>query len=556
MITPRLYQREWSDGILAEYAKGIRRTAGVMATGGGKTPSAMLIARLALQAGRPVLWLAHRRELIGQAIDKAKDVAPEYRVGKLLGTTKQYRAEIVVGSIQTASTDGTLNLLASRTWGLIVIDETHHVAAATYQKLLKRLRAFEDDGPFVLGVTATLDRSDGLKLGDTFESVASPTFGLVDLIRYPKDKGGPYLVPPRGIRVRIQDLDLDRVGRVAGDFKQAALGAALSAAMAPQKIVEAWTEHAKGRPTIAFLPTKLLSAEVAGAFTEAGYRAVHLDDSTPTKARDEALDAFREGKIDVLCNVGLFTEGTDLPMCSCVILGRITSSTTLYQQMLGRGLRMHPGKIDCVILDVTGVTSRHRVATLVNLGGADRPEDIPDDLLMYEDDEDAAQAALDEVDEADTAADAPPVEYADGNLEHELIDLFGESHSAWLRTDAGVWFLPAGPDGFLFLRPAGGGRWDVVGVAKHNGRTRPRPIVLHEHMEIGYAMAAGDAYVAAHPMWQTDRQAAWRADPGGARGTRRGGMTRGEIWDQDRRTEAARAIDPLVMGTAPNPGGE
>jgi superfamily II DNA or RNA helicase len=515
----RSYQQELVQGALALWGEGHRRIAAVMATGGGKTPTAMTIAELSIAAGHPVLWIAHRTELIDQAIDKAKQVAPSRRIGRVQGRDKQYRAEIVVASIQTASTDSTMRLLKERTWGLIIVDETHHITASTYMKLLRELGAFDAEGPLVLGVTATLDRSDGQALGQVFEQVVKPQIGLIDLIRHPE---GPFLVPPRGIRVKIAGLDLDKVKRVAGDFNSAALGRAMSDAMAPKRIVEAYIEHAQGRPTVAFLPTVAISIEQAQTFNDAGIAAVHLDGTTPAPARAEALEAFRRGEITVLCNVGLFTEGTDLPSIACVILGRPTSSTSLYQQMVGRGLRLHPGKVDCVILDVSGVTSRHRLATLVSLHGADRPEDVPDELLMYEPDEDEVLAEAQTEQTEPDAGEPEPIPYVDGDLAHELVDLFSASHSTWLRTTGGTWFIPVGAAGYLFLRYVGDDRYDLVGLTPHGAQH-----VLRDTMEIGYAMAAGDELITANPMWQADRDASWRKLR-----AYRSVRTRGEIADE------------------------
>lgn len=525
----RGYQRELVNGALAEWRKGFRRIAMVMATGGGKTPTAMSLADLSLAAGHPVLWLAHRTELIDQAVDKAEQVAPGRRIGRMQATTKQYRAELVVGSVQTCSTPTSLNLLRSRHWGLIVVDETHHVAAETYQRILRELRAFEADGPLVLGVTATLDRSDGLALGNTFEAVVDPRIGLIDLIRHPE---GPYLVPPRGIRVLIDGLNLDKVRRVAGDFNSGHLGRAMSDAMAPAKIVEAWVEHAKGRPTVAFLPTVAFSIEQAQAFNDAGFVAVHLDGTTAPAERARVLEEFRAGRVDILCNVNLFTEGTDLPSIACVILGAPTSSGNRYQQQVGRGLRLYPGKRDCVILDVTGVTKRHKLATLVNLGGADRPDEVPDDLLMYE--EDDLDAPAEEADDQGDREPEPDVEYANGPLTHELIDLFGQSHSAWLRTPGGTWFVPAG-SAFLYLRPAGDDHYDLCWQLAEWPRDSG---VIREHMEIGYAMAAGDEWIAERPVLQAERDAPWRSLPQG-----RTGKTKGEVHDDRARTRAAALLD-------------
>lgn len=520
----RPYQVDLVNGALALYREGKRRIAGVMATGGGKTPTGMTLAKMSLDVGLPVLWIAHRTELIDQAIEKAEMVMPGRRIGRLQGTTKQYRAEIVVGSNLTACTTSTLALLGTRRWGLIVIDETHHVAADSYQKILKKLRAFEPDGPLVLGITATLDRSDGLSLGDTFEAVIKPQIGLLDLIRHPE---GPFLVPPRGVRVKIADLNLDKVRRQAGDFARGALAQAMSDALAPKKIIEAWQEHAENVPTVGFFPSVAFSIEMAEAFRAAGYAAVHLDGTTDDDVRAQALDDFRAGKTLVLCNVDLFSEGTDLPMIGAVILGRPTSSTVKYQQQVGRGLRLHPGKQFCWVFDVVGVTSRHSLASLVSLNGAPRPEDVPDDLLMYEQNDGAAEETVEDDPEVKDFTDPEEVTYADGDLEYELVDLFGKSHSAWLRTRGGTWFLPAGSFGFLYLRPADHGLYDLCAVADMTRmwhRTMPArpdavpsPVVLRTAMEIGYAMAAGDEEVAANPLWMASRDASWRKGGAGER---------------------------------------
>ena len=531
----RPYQVDLVNGTLARWREGYRRVAAVMATGGGKTVVFSHVAELSLSAGWPVLVLAHRTELIDQAIDKLQQVAPKRRIGRLQGTTKQYRAEVVVGSIQTASTKSTLPLLKTRRWGLIVIDETHHATADTYMRVLRELDAFAPGGPFVLGVTATLGRSDSRSLGDVFEAIVEPRVGLLDLIRHPE---GPFLVPPRGVRVKIADLDLSRVRRVAGDFNSGALAAAMSNALAPKKIIEAWREHADGVPTVGFFPNVAFSVEMAEAFRAEGIAAVHLDGTTPDSDRAAALDEFRAGRITVLCNVALFTEGTDLPSIGCVLLGRPTSSTTLYQQMVGRGLRLHPGKRFCWILDITGVTGRHKLATLASLDGAPGEGEVPDDLLMYEEDEEEVTVAPAEDDRE--ATDAPEeVTYADGMLEHELVDLFGEAHSTWLRTPGGVWFVPV-PDGFIYLSPAMSGaadRYDLRWHVGHPNQAGPRSGLIQAEMEIGYAMAAGDEYIAARPMWQADRDAPWRSR------RRADGKTVGEYRDAQAVTRAAAVLD-------------
>lgn len=517
-IVARPYQQAMIDGALELWGRGRRRIAGVACTGAGKTVVIAKIAKMSWDAGRPVLVLAHRRELLDQAIDKLRQVNPDARIGLMKGSVKEYRADIVVGSVLTCATPGGLALLKSRQWGLIVVDEAHHSAAPTYQRILHELGAFTADGPLVLGVTATLVRTDALALGETFEDVIEPTVGLLDLIRQ------GYLVPPRGIRVKISDMDLRTVRKVAGDLNQGQLGAAMTAGMAPQRIVEAWTEHAKGRPTLAFLPTVAVSKELAEAFREAGFTAEHVDDQSTDDHRTGVLKSSAAGELDVICNVGLFGEGTDMPWLSAIIL-RLTMSPIVYTQQLGRGLRLFPGKKDCVILDPAGVTGRHKLATLVNLdGGADATVgELPDELLIYEDD-------IPDVTEDEDVEPAVP-EYVDGTVEHELVDLFGESHSAWQRTDGGRWFLPVAA-GFVYLEKVGPNQYDVCW---RNGHSRG---ALSRSCDIGYAMAIGDDYVSQYPATSAGKDELWRKLPG-----RRKGFTRGQEHDDAAKRRASAALD-------------
>jgi len=501
----RDYQQEAVEAVIASYAAGNRRPAMVMATGGGKTPTLATLIKQAAVYGRPSLFVAHRRELLKHAADQLQQVAPELRVGLFKGAVKQWRADVVVASIATASRpSGAHPLMKSAGFGFIVIDECHHSAAPSYVKLLTDLGAYEPDGPLVLGVTATLGRSDGLALGDVFDDVPF-RIGLADLIR----RG--YLVPPRGIRIKIADFDLSRTRKVAGDLNAGQVARAMHDALAPAAIVRGWEEHAKGRPTIAFLPSVELSMEQAQAFRDAGHNAVHVDGSTPDDERDAILDRYRNGEITILTNCSLFTEGTDLPDTSCVIL-KPTMSAELYQQMVGRGLRLAPGKVDCIIIDPAGVTGRHRLSTIASLDGhetGDDGEDIPDDLFMYEVD-DLAEA-VDDRSEAPAPPDAPTG--ADGPLQHELVDLFGESHSAWQRTEGGLWFLHT-PQAFIYLWPVEHGRYHLCWRARdRSGQSG----VMRESLELEYAMAAGDEYVASVPMYQLTRDAAYRRSRAGQR---------------------------------------
>jgi hypothetical protein len=121
--------------------------------------------------------------------------------------------------------------------------------------------------------------------------------------------------------------------------------------------------------------------------------------------------------------------------------------------MAGRVLRPHPGKRDALVIDVVGVTGRHRLASLVDLGGADRVEPLPPDLAQYGPDDGPDDLLTLLCPQTPTTGGVVPSEPGiDGTLTSEIVNLFGSSHSVWLRTFKGVWFLPAG-DQLVFLAP-------------------------------------------------------------------------------------------------------
>lgn len=545
-LTLRPYQREWVRGADALWYAGRRRIAGVMATGGGKTPTFSTIADRAVAVGGSVLVLAHRTELIEQAADKMRQVNPAARVGILQGRRKEYRAQVVVASVQTASRDNALTLLRTVAWALIVIDECHHAAADTYVKILRELRAYEANGPLVLGVTATLDRADGLALSSVFEDVITPRIGMIDLIKL------GFLLPPRGIRVRVEGLDLGKVREVAGDLDKGALARYMHDALAPAAIARAVLEHAPGRAGVAFMPTVALSKEQADVFNQHGIPAAHVDGAMPRHERARIVEENRLGKTLILCNVDVFTEGTDMPHWSLVI-PKMTKSTNSYIQQVGRGVRPHPGQVDCVVLDATGVTGKHRLVTYANLDGAERVEDLDPDLAAYEEDEEIVKTVNDP-----EPAEPELSQGADGPLHAEMVDLFGASHTAWNQTHAGVWFLST-PNEFVYLWQQDSGcdpgryviRWTTRGTGAWGEIPDTR------NLELGYAMAWGEQLAARAPVLGLGKDAKWREGKPSAtllRKARAAGIAdpsqynRGRLDDLVNQHEASRLLDSTFRG--------
>lgn len=499
LLALRDYQAETIDRLMAGWRGGRKRLAAVLPTGAGKTVVFSHLIEQAHAVGARSLVIAHRDELIEQAADKLHQVAPHLRVGIVKGRRNEVTGvDVTVASVQSLSPTRRALVRERLAPRLTVVDECHHAVAGTYMGALTALGGFEPNGSgtLVAGFTATLARADRVALNAVWEDVAHRV-DIKDLIKQ------GYLLLPRGRRVKIAGLDLGKVKRAAGDFSEAALGEAMTRALAPQAIARAYVEHAKDRQGIAFLPTVKLAYEMAEAFRAEGITAVAVDGTTPMAERRAAIEDSRAGRIQVLCNAMLFTEGTDLPWISCVVLARPTSSGPLYVQMVGRGLRPYPGQRDALVLDVVGVGGRHRLASLVDLAGADRVEGVPDELLKYEDDEGLLLGEDDGYGSTERAAGV------DGPLAHEDFDLFGDSTTVWLRTSRGVWFVDADED-LIFIAPGPSvGRYNV-GVAP---KKRPGGKWAHEDLDLSYAMSWGEQLARASVglKWGTHKTARWRA---------------------------------------------
>lgn len=551
LLALRDYQTETIDKLMAGWSGGKKRLAAVLPTGAGKTVVFSHLIEQAHAAGARSLVVAHRDELIEQAADKLHQVAPHLRIGIVKAKRNELTGvDVAVASVQSLSPTRRQLVRERLAPRLTVVDECHHAVANSYMNTLHDLGAFEPaaTGTLVAGFTATLARADRVALSQVWEDVAHRV-DIKDLIR----RG--YLLLPRGRRVKVQGLDLSKVKRAAGDFSEAALGEALHEALAPQAIARAYVEHAKDRQGIAFLPTVALAYEMAEAFRAEGITALAVDGTTPLAERRAAIEASRRGDVQVLCNAMLFTEGTDLPWVSCVVLARPTSSGPLYVQMVGRALRPYPGQRDALVLDVVGVGGRHRLASLVDLAGADRVEGVPDELLKYEDDD---EGLLLGVDDGYGSRDRAPG--ADGALVSEEFDLFGESSTVWLRTARGVWFVDADED-LVFIAPGSEiGRYSV-GVAP---KKRAGGRWAHEDLDLSYAMSWGEQLASASlgMKWGARKTSKWRrevpSEAQRARATRLGvmvtpDMDRGALSDALSVAEATSRLDaaPVLAGVTP-----
>jgi superfamily II DNA or RNA helicase len=479
----RDYQSAAIQATREAWASGTRRPAVVLPTGSGKTVVFAHTAAIMRDLGVRTLILAHRDELLEQAAAKLRAVAPDLRVGIVKGPRREIRGrDVVVASVQSLARAQRRAEVAAADLRLVIVDECHHAVANTYMSVLRDLGCFEEGGlergAAALGVTATLGRTDRVALGQAWERVVY-TRDIIDMIR----EG--YLVNAKGVRIRVEGLDLAAVRRRAGDFQDQALAEAMEAALAPKAIARAYVEHAADRQGIAFWPTVAMAYEGAEAFRAEGIASEGIDGAMATRDRRDVLARFARGDVQTVHNCMILTEGFDAPWCSAVVIARPTSSAPLYIQMAGRALRPHPGKRDALIMDVVGVTGRHRLASVVDLMGAERVEKLPDELAQYDE---LDLLGLDE--ESSGAGGSLPREPgADGPLVSEIVDLFGTRRQAWLRTHRGVWFLSSG-EHLVFLTPGEVGAYNVARCPTRGAGGE----FLQEGVDLDMAMSWGEQY--------------------------------------------------------------
>ncbi|MHB8246876.1 MAG: DEAD/DEAH box helicase [Acidimicrobiales bacterium] len=456
----RDYQIEALEAIEAFASNGGRRGLVVLPTGTGKT---VIFAEALRRRGARSLVLAHRDELLAQAAHKLAEAGiPD--VGKVAGKVDETGAGVVLASVQTVSRDRRLaRLVASGAFSTIVVDEAHHVVARSYHKVLEGLGAFEEGGPLTLGFTATAERGDRRGLGEVFEEIVFSR-DMLPMIR----EG--YLADLRGLQVCL-DIDWGQVRTTAGDFNAGDLGASLTAANAPEHVVESYKRHGEGRKSLAFFPTVALATETAMRFRGAGVPAEVVDGTMSPEERAPILARLRSGETRVVCNCGVLTEGFDEPSIEAVLIARPTKSRGLYAQQLGRGTRPYPGKADCLVMDFVGATARHDLVTLPSLFG------LPGDLV------DKAKRTITEAEEAD---EKRKDRRARGAVIARRIDLFKRRPMHWVNLDAGHFVLTL-DGGAMHLLAGADESWRVVEV--HRGR---QPETIASALDLGYAQGAAE----------------------------------------------------------------
>ena len=320
--------------------KGKKSPLLVMPTGSGKTVVFAQISKALETNNKNVLILVHRKELIDQSSKKLKAIGVDH--GIIAAKYKSKNSSIQIASVQTLVRRLEKNNFIPN---FIIIDEAHHAAAGSWNKILASF-----PNAYKIGCTATPVRLDGRGLRDYFDDLVT-SYSISKLIKL------GYLAPFK-VYAPPLNLNLDKVKVLAGDYQKKDLEDKMQKANIVGDAVQQYKKHADGLPAIAFCISIKHATDVCNQFKAAGYKSAIVHGAMSTDERDEVIKGLGNGNVQVLTSVDVISEGTDCPNVSCAILLRATKSEGLYLQQVGRILRPQPNKT-AIILDHVNATRTH-----------------------------------------------------------------------------------------------------------------------------------------------------------------------------------------------------
>ncbi len=341
-ITLRPYQQECLEAIKKLRGQGKNRQLISLPTAAGKT---VIFSQLIkdVDSGLRIIIMAHTRELLEQAEDTLRAMAPHIKTGFVDGDRKEFDAQVVIASTQSACVDKNLKQLKAQDFDVLIFDESQHAPADGARKVINELGFGKGTKKLLCGFTATAFRQDGKGLGEIFEVVAyeCSTKKLID-------EG--YLCPPVGYKIAT-DIDFSHVQSVDDDFQPTSLAVFMDTPEMNKLVVKSYIDKAFGLQALCFGVNVQHAKNLTSCFVAHGITARLVDGSMQKKQRDREIAEYKAGNTMVLCNCQILTEGVNLPMTQAVIIARPTKSKGLYIQMVGRGLRKWPNKKSCVVLD-------------------------------------------------------------------------------------------------------------------------------------------------------------------------------------------------------------
>lgn len=336
IILPRFAQVEALEQLESTVDEGYNKAMVVMATGLGKT----YLAGFFSQRFERILFVAHREEILYQAKQSYQKVNSNKVYGIYNGTTKDPDADVIFASIQTLSRKRHLEIFQRDEFDLIVIDEFHHAAAHSYQRVLDYFQP-----SFLLGITATPDRSDSKDVYAICEGNVAYRIDFMEAIER------HWLAPFHYVGV-YDETDYSKITWLGKHYDTEELLAVQLKEDMAEKVLEAWVSNKQTR-SLGFCSSIRQAEFLSQYFKQKGYRSVALH-SQSNVSRKQAIDQLAKAELDIIFTVDLFNEGVDIPSVDTLLFVRPTESLTIFTQQVGRGLRLHSDKDKCVIIDLIG----------------------------------------------------------------------------------------------------------------------------------------------------------------------------------------------------------
>ena len=479
MLKPRQYQIEAVKTILTKWQEGVTRQLISLPTGVGKT----LIVGLVAEALRErTLVLAHRDELLHQAKSKIKLVYPDADIGFLKASEHGgLNSQICIASIQTAVRH--TEELALRGYKLLICDEAHHAPSKSYKKVFDACAFMSGQADkLLLGVTATAYRGDSTGLDEVFQEIVFERSILTMM------KAG-YLCDVRCLEVNTGE-DISCVHLRTGDFAVNELAQVIDIPERNALVADTYLEYGEGRRGVVFGVKVEHALHLAEAFRERGVACEAVYGDMPDEQRRDVLQRYADHELQILTNVGVLTEGWDVPDTDIIMMARPTKSRGLYVQCVGRGLRIAPNKKDCLLIDFVDLAKRHDLCGVGTLAGKKK-------LKLGQ-----KCSLLDALEREEKYREN---QFREPTYEH--IDVFGRSRYAWVSRN-GHYALNLVNSQALFCRQVEGG-YEPVFVSENGVAVK----LSDEVLPLDYCMGVCEDYVRTlDTNGYTMRDALWRSD--------------------------------------------
>lgn len=354
-IEANIMQKNILNNLIKIRAAGHKKAVVIAATGTGKT----YLSAFDVRNFNPkkILFLAHREELLDNALNSYKKLLRNKNYGKLSMNSKDYDANYLFATVQSMSKlleKNKIYFYKRDEFDYIIIDEFHHAAAESYKKILNYFNP-----KFLLGLTATPERADGKDILELCN------FNIAGEVRLKQALEKELLVPFHYFGINDNVVDYDKLSIKNGKYIETELTKKLNMNKRVELIIEKiklYDYDGDRLKALAFCINKEHAKFMSKEFNEKGYKAEYIIANHSQNQRQNILNKFSNGDIEIICCVDIFNEGVDIPELNMLLFLRPTDSATIFIQQLGRGLRKNKNKEYVTVLDFIG---NHNKAFLI-----------------------------------------------------------------------------------------------------------------------------------------------------------------------------------------------